>query len=227
MKGQQKMRCRYTDSIPCLFTAGESRGAPGLVLSLFASCFWPALALAHVGHGTEGAGGFSDGMLHPITGFDHVAAMVAVGLWGAQLGQPAIWLLPITFPLVMAVGGFLGVVGMPLPGAVSGVAISGIVLGGMVALSLQPPLWVAAIAVGLFAVFHGHTHGTALPLGGNPLAFGAGFVIATGLLHVCGIIIGLLARWPKGAMLIRLGGVVIALTGLAFLLALHFGGASE
>lgn len=176
-----------------------------------------ATASAHVGHGSTGSGGFLDGMLHPVTGLDHVVAMVAVGLWGAQLGAPAIWILPVTFPLVMAVGGFLGVIGMPLPGAVMGVALSGVVLGGFVALSLRPPLWVAATVVAAFAIFHGHTHGTALPLSGSPLAYGAGFVIATGLLHVCGIAIGILNRWPRGTRVIRAGGVFIAATGFVFL----------
>lgn len=183
---------------------------------------WSAAAYAHVGHGSTGSGGFLDGMLHPVTGLDHVVAMVAVGLWGAQLGTPAIWILPITFPLVMAVGGFLGVIGVPLPGVVVGVALSGVVLGSFVALSLRPPLWVAAMVVAAFAIFHGHTHGTALPLSGEPLAYGAGFVVATGLLHVCGIAIGTLNRWPLGTRVIRAGGVFIAATGFVFL-GLHLG----
>lgn len=178
---------------------------------------WSVTAFAHVGHGAMGSGGFLDGLLHPVTGLDHVVAMVAVGLWGAQLGAPAIWILPVTFPLVMAVGGFLGVIGVPLPGVVMGVALSGVVLGIFVALSLCPPLWVAAMVVAAFAIFHGHTHGTALPLSGAPLAYGAGFVIATGLLHVCGIVIGILNRWPVGARVIRAGGVFIAGTGFVFL----------
>jgi urease accessory protein len=186
--------------------------------SLAASlAFASAAAFAHVGHGTTGSGGFLDGMLHPVTGLDHVAAMVAVGLWGAQLGAPAIWLLPITFPLVMALGAFAGVIGIPLPGVVLGVALSGVVLGAMVALARRPPLWLAALLVAAFAVFHGHTHGTALPLSGVPLAYGAGFVIATGLLHLAGIAIGVLNRWPAGARAIRAGGALIAATGVVFL----------
>ena len=183
---------------------------------------WSAAAYAHVGHGSMDSGGFLDGLLHPVTGLDHVVAMVAVGLWGAQLGAPAIWILPITFPLVMAVGGFLGVIGMPLPGVVMGVALSGVVLGGCVALSLRPPPWVAATVVAAFAIFHGHAHGTALPLSGAPLVYGAGFVVATGLLHVGGIVIGILNRWPLGARVIRAGGVFIAATGFVFL-GLHWG----
>jgi urease accessory protein len=157
-----------------------------------------------------GSGNFLDGFLHPVTGLDHLVAMVAVGLWGAQLRAPAIWLLPITFPLVMAVGGFLGLIGVPLPGVDTGVAMSGVVLGVCVAAAARPPLWIPAIIVGAFGLLHGHAHGTAMPMSGSPMAFGAGFVVATGMLHLCGILIGLLVRWPTGAMIVRASGAVIA-----------------
>jgi urease accessory protein len=170
---------------------------------------WAERAAAHVGHGTMG-GGFLDGFLHPVTGLDHLVAMVAVGLWGAQLGAPALWLLPIAFPLVMAVGGFLGVIGVPLPGVDAGVALSGVVLGALVAFAARMPLWVAAAVVAAFGFLHGHAHGTAMPLSGAPAAFGAGFVLATGMLHLCGVLLGLLARWPAGALAVRAGGVAIA-----------------
>jgi urease accessory protein len=199
----------------------NSTNKTGLAAWLTLIALWPIAALAHIGHGTMGSGGWLDGFLHPITGFDHVAAMVAVGLWGAQLGRPAIWVLPVTFPLVMAIGSFFGVLGLPLPGVVIGVAFSGIALGLAVACELRPPLWFAAVVVSVFAVFHGHTHGTAVPLSGVPLAFGSGFVTATGLLHLCGIVIGLFIRWPAGAWLIRVGGGVVAAIGL-FFLATHF-----
>ncbi len=194
------------------------------VASLFALvAVWTGRAGAHVGHGTMG-GGFTDGFLHPVTGLDHVVAMVAVGLWGAQLGAPAIWLLPITFPLVMAVGGVLGVIGVPFPGVDAGVALSGVVLGALVAMAARTPLWIAAIVVGAFGLLHGHAHGTAMPLSGAPVAFGAGFVVATGLLHLSGILTGLLTRWPSGAMVVRAGGVAIALAAGYSLVAL-LGGA--
>lgn len=175
-------------------------------------------AFAHV----EGAlaGGFASGLTHPVMGPDHVAAMVAVGLWGAFLRAPAAWLLPVVFPMVMAFGGALGVLGVPLPAVEPGIAASAIVLGLMVALAARPPLWIAALIVAVFAVFHGHAHGTELPQAANAFAYAAGFVIATGLLHLCGIAFGLLARWPGGVIAVRLGGAAICLAGVAFLFGL-------
>jgi urease accessory protein len=142
--------------------------------------------------------------------------MVAVGLWGAQLGASAIWLLPIAFPLIMAVGGVLGVIGVPVPNVEIGIALSGVVLGLMVAFASRPPLWMALLIVAAFAIFHGHSHGTALPVFGVPILYASGFVIATGLLHLCGILIGATNRWQGGEALIRGGGVLIALTGAYF-----------
>lgn len=163
------------------------------------------------------AGGFAGGFTHPLFGADHVVAMIAVGLWGAFLGAPALWLLPIVFPLVMAFGGVLGILGVPLPYVEIGIAISAIVLGAMVAMAAQPSLWVAAILVGAFAIFHGYAHGTELPEAANAIAFSIGFVIATGLLHLAGIGFGLLARLPNGQLAVRAAGLGIALAGLVFL----------
>jgi urease accessory protein len=158
--------------------------------------------------------------MHPVLGPDHVIAMVAVGLWGAFLGKPAIWLLPIVFPMVMAFGGALGVAGVPVPAVETGIAVSAIVLGAMVAFAVRPPIWVAAVIVGAFAIFHGHAHGTELPGAANPLAYSLGFVIATGLLHLCGIAFGTLTHWPAGKVAVRAGGGLIALGGFAFLFGL-------
>ncbi len=163
------------------------------------------------------AGGLASGLLHPITGIDHLIAMVAVGIWGAQLGAPAIWVLPITFPLVMAFGGVLGVLRIPLPMPEVVIALSALLLGAAVALRLRVPFAAAAIVVAVFAVFHGHAHGAELPGSANPLAYGVGFVVATGLLHLCGITIGTLTRWPAGGQLIQGLGVVIAALGCYFL----------
>ena len=158
------------------------------------------------------------GFLHPLTGRDHVVAMVAVGLWGAFLGAPAIWLLPVIFPVVMALGGALGVLGVPLPGVETGIALSGVILGLIVAFVAKPPLRIAGAVVGIFAIFHGHAHGTELPEAANAITYAAGFVIATGLLHLSGIALGVLARWPWGKMAVRMGGAVTAAIGGAFLL---------
>lgn len=163
------------------------------------------------------SGGFTSGFTHPLFGWDHVAAMVAVGLWGAFLGRPAIWILPVVFPLVMAFGGALGVAGVPLPAVETGIAASALVLGLMVVLAVRPPLWVAAVLVGAFAIFHGHAHGTELPEAASPLTYSLGFVIATGLLHLTGIAFGELSRWPWGSTAVRAGGAVIALAGVGFL----------
>jgi urease accessory protein len=172
-------------------------------------------ARAHV----EGdlAGGLTAGLWHPISGWDHVLAMVAVGLWGAQLGKPAVWMLPVAFPLVMAFGAFLGLMGIAVPGVEIGIATSGIVLGAMVLLEAKPPLWLAALIVGVFAIFHGHAHGTELPEDASGLLYSIGFVTATGCLHGCGIAIGLVHRWPAGRVALRFAGVVVAAGGCWFL----------
>jgi urease accessory protein len=183
-----------------------------LLLFCLQAAATPALA-----HGGGETGGFIGGLAHPVFGPDHVAAMVAVGLWGAFLGAPAIYLLPVVFPLVMALGGVLGILRFPLPGVEIGVTGSAAVLGLMVAMAARPPLWIAAFLVGIFAIFHGHAHGAELPPGTDALAFSAGFVVATGLLHLAGIGFGLLARWRTGQLVVRTAGGAIAVAGLMFL----------
>jgi urease accessory protein len=172
-------------------------------------------ALAHVQEGQ--AAGFLTGLAHPVSGLDHVLAMIAVGLWGAQLGAPALWLLPVTFPLVMAFGGFLGLLGIPLPGVEAGIALSALALGLAVATSWRPPLVMAAVLVAVFAVFHGHAHGTELPEGQSGLTYSIGFVVATGLLHLAGIGIGVIQRWPAGQRVLRVLGAGVAAGGVYFL----------
>jgi urease accessory protein len=162
------------------------------------------------------AAGFLTGVQHPISGLDHVLAMVAVGLWGAQLGAPAIWLLPVTFPLVMAFGGFLGLLGVPLPGVEVGVAASALLLGSMVAREARPPLWLAAVVVAFFASFHGHAHGTELPAGQSGLLYSVGFVVCTGCLHATGIAVGLIHRWHWGRIALRVAGVAVSAAGVVF-----------
>lgn len=172
-------------------------------------------AQAHTGGGDQG--GFVSGFTHPLFGWDHVVAMVAVGLWGAFLRAPAIWLLPIIFPVVMAFGGALGVAGVPLPAVETGIALSGVILGLLVAFAVRAPLWVAAVIVGAFAIFHGHAHGTELPEAASPYSYALGFVVATGLLHLAGIAFDQLTNRPWGSYAVRAAGLVIAAVGGAFL----------
>ncbi|WP_010137232.1 HupE/UreJ family protein [Oceanicola sp. S124] len=179
-----------------------------------------ALALqtgAAQAHGLSIEGGFASGFSHPILGWDHVVAMVAVGLWGAVLGRPAIWVLPLVFPLVMALGAAAGILGLPLPAVETGIALSGVVLGLLVALARPAPVWLAAAVTGVFAVFHGHAHGTELPEAAAPLAYGLGFVLGTGLLHLAGIGLGLLWGSRAGKTAVRAAGLLIAAAGGAFL----------
>jgi len=185
-----------------------------MALFMFLLLLTPS-AYAHVEGGQ--AVGFVTGLQHPWSGLDHVLAMIAVGLWGAQLGNPALWVLPVTFPMVMSFGAMMGLLGMPLPGIEIGIAVSAIILGGMVLGEVKPKLIIAAIMVGVFAIFHGHAHGTELPPGQSGLLYSMGFVIATGVLHGIGILIGLIHRWPAGKLALRLTGAFIAVMGVFFL----------
>jgi urease accessory protein len=190
--------------------------AKGLLVSVPLLCMMivgPALAHSEKGEAID----FWSGFTHPLFGLDHVVAMVAVGLWGAFLGAPALWILPVVFPLVMAIAGAAGVFGLPLVGIETGIALSAIALGAMVAMAAKPPLWVAALLVGGFAVFHGYAHGAELPVGADAISFSMGFVIATGLLHLTGIAFGALSQWPNGRVAVRAAGGVIALIGVGFL----------
>lgn len=181
-----------------------------LTLLLLASA-----AIAHEGSGA--AGGYASGFMHPLHGWDHMAAMVAVGLWGTCLGRSAMLGLLIAFPLMMALGGGLGVMGTPVPVVEAGIAASAVVLGVMVAIMAKPPLWVAGLTVAAFGIFHGHAHGTELPAAANALTYSLGFISATILLHLGGISFGLLVRWPAGKLAVQASGGLIALAGVAFL----------
>ena len=172
-------------------------------------------AEAHIQQGQ--AIGFVTGLEHPWSGLDHVLAMIAVGIWGAQLGNPALWLLPVTFPMVMSLGAMMGLLGIPLPGIEIGIAVSAILLGAMVLGEVRPKLYIAAILVGFFAIFHGHAHGTELPAGQSGLLYSMGFVIATGVLHGIGILMGTIHRWPAGKLALRGAGAFIAGMGVFFL----------
>jgi urease accessory protein len=170
---------------------------------------------AHEGTGL--AGGFIAGFSHPLLGLDHLLAMVAVGLWGAVLGRPLVIVLPVVFPLVMAAGGVLGMAGVPVPPVEVAIALSVVVLGGVIALRLSAPVWAATLLVGAFAVFHGYAHGQELPSAADPLGYSVGFVLATGLLHVAGIGIGLFTGQARGMAAARAVGALIAAAGVWFL----------
>ena len=194
-------------------SAPQPRSLAGTMMVLAILCAQPAFA--HVQRGE--AVGFLTGFLHPISGLDHVLAMVAVGLWGAQLGAPAMWVLPVAFPLVMAMGGMLGFIGVPVPGVEIGIAASAIMLGLAVMSEVRPPLLVAALLVGVFAIFHGYAHGTELPSGQSPLLYSFGFVAATGCLHAVGIGIGTIHRWIWGRRLLRVAGAIVTAGGIFFM----------
>jgi len=167
-----------------------------------------------------GGAGWAQGFSHPFSGLDHILAMVAVGVWAAQTGRPALWVLPVVFPLAMAGGGLLGVAGLPVPGTEAGIAASVLGLGLLVAFKVRPPLALSVALVALFALFHGHAHGTELPQAASPLLYGLGFIVATGILHLIGLGIGFAMRMPKGLPAIRAGGGAIAAAGIALFIGL-------
>jgi urease accessory protein len=195
----------------------DSRQKLGAWIVILAPAFWidPGVAHAHLIQG--GSGGLGSGFEHPLTGPDHFLAMFAVGLWGAQLGGRPVWTLPVTFPLIMVIGGMMGILGVPLPGTEIGIALSIIALGSAIATKWRPPEWVALLLISIFAICHGYAHGTELPAAADPADFALGFVIATGIIHVFGIGVGLLLQKPYGGRLCRGLGAVIAVAGLYFL----------
>ena len=175
-------------------------------------------AAAAQAHTDEASGGFASGFMHPVGGVDHLLAMVAVGIWGATLGRPLIWALPVAFPLLMVMGGILGIAGVPLPFVEAGIAASVVVLGLAILAAWRAPVGVALAIVGVFGLLHGYAHGMELPTSAAPAAYTAGFVLSTGLLHLAGIAIGLLTGVPRGAQLLRVGGAAIAAVGVWILL---------
>lgn len=174
----------------------------------------PLPALAHDGTGL--AGGFLAGFVHPLSGMDHLLAMVSVGLWGAFLGRPLIYALPIIFPSVMAIGAGIGMMGIPMPPVEIGIALSVVALGVMILFAVQAPVPVACLIVAFFGLFHGYAHGIELPSAADPVGYSAGFVLCTGLLHLAGIALGLLRASPAGALALRGAGGAIALCGAMF-----------
>lgn len=184
----------------------------GLVLA-------PTAALAHVGVGSTS--GFMHGFMHPLSGLDHQLAMILVGIFAYQLGGRALWLVPLTFVSVMALGGFLGVMGIPIPFVEVGIALSVVVLGAIVAFGVKAPIAVAMAVVGLFAIFHGHAHGSEMPLDASGVEYGLGFMLATAILHAVGIGIGFLIGMSSkslGDNVYRVAGGLASVAGMALLL---------
>lgn len=188
-------------------------------ITLFAAAAVQAHTGAHIG-AAGGTGGLAHGFLHPLGGLDHLLAMVGVGLFASFLGGRALWLVPASFVAMMAVGGLLGFAGVGLAGVELGIALSVVVIGGALALGLSLPLVAAMALAGLFAVFHGHAHGTEMPAAASGLAYGLGFLAATALLHGAGLALGLaLDRFAGTASrrLARAGGAAVSLAGIAIL----------
>jgi urease accessory protein len=188
----------------------------GLILTLIPGVWViPQEVAAHIIRGAQG--GFGSGFEHPLTGADHFLAMFAVGLWGAQMGGRPVWTLPVTFPLIMVAGGVAGMVGIPLPGIEIGIAISILALGMAIALAWRPAEWVALVLIAFFALCHGHAHGAELPLAADPADYAIGFVLATGMIHLFGIGVGLGLNKPVGGRLARVLGALIGVGGVYFL----------
>lgn len=172
----------------------------------------PLSALAHTGAGP--VSGWLAGFSHPIGGLDHLLAMLAVGLWAGQLGGRARWVVPATFVGVMLLGGLLGMSGLPLPLVEGGILLSLLVLGGLIALAAKAPLSIGVLVVGVFALFHGHAHGTEMAPALGGLAYSAGFALATALLHLAGIAIAQGARRLDAGLVTRLAGGAVAASGV-------------
>jgi urease accessory protein len=175
----------------------------------------PQTALAHITHGSMG--GFTNGFEHPLTGADHFLAMFAVGIWGTQLGGRSVWTLPVTFPLVMTLGGLAGMLGLPLPYVELWIAFSILTLGSAILFAWRPPEVAALLVIAVFAICHGYAHGVELPRAADPADYAIGFVIATGLIHLLGIGVGLALSKPyQGGLAKGLGGL-IGVGGIYFL----------
>ncbi len=173
--------------------------------------FLPSISYAHEGSG----GGFMAGLTHPVLGFDHLLAMLSVGILSAQMGGQAIWRVPLTFVLVMLGGGVLGINGIPLFSVELGIALSVLALGVAIALDKKLSPVLAMVFVGFFAIFHGHAHGTEMPSLSKPLFYACGFVLGTAGIHVAGVLVGIIAERIKvGVQLLRYAGAAIA--GIGF-----------
>ena len=180
----------------------------------------PAVAFAHPGHdgGHDLTWDFSGGFGHPISGLDHVLAMVAVGLWAAQLGGRARWLVPTTFVGLLAVGAVCGHHGLAPAGVEQMIAASLLVLGLMVVMAHRLPLAVGLGLTALFGAFHGFAHGAEIPASSGGLSYGLGFIFATVLLHGVGLALGKVST-RQSTWLSKIAGAGVASVGMMLLVA--------
>lgn len=177
----------------------------------------PTIAFAHEG-GDNPMGGFLVGLIHPVLGYDHLLAMLSVGILSAQIGGRAIWTVPATFVGVMALGGVVGFTDLNLTSTEIGIAISLVLLGLVIAAERTLPILVAMLGVGFFAIFHGYAHGTEMPETAQPFLYALGFLTGTIGIHIAGVVIGDIAgHYPQGKIALRVGGGLIALVGVLFI----------
>ncbi|MCG3206344.1 MAG: hypothetical protein KCHDKBKB_03080 [Elusimicrobia bacterium] len=185
-----------------------SRGLKALSVLLV----FTGLAQAHIIPGESH--GLTHGFAHPLMGLDHVLAMIAVGLWAAQLGKKAYWRVPTTFVGIMAAGAILGIAGFRVAFVEEGILLSVLILGVLIATAAPLSVGLSQLIVGLFALFHGHSHGTEMPMAASGLAYGVGFIASTALLHGLGIGLAILSQKVNGSRVIRYAGAAIACAGL-------------
>jgi urease accessory protein len=174
----------------------------------------PRPAYAHIG--VSPAHDLLHGLQHPFTGLDHLLAMFAVGLWAAQRGGRALWLVPLTFASVMAVGTILGMAGVSIPFVEPGIAVSVLTLGIFVASAMSLPLSISAAVVGLFALLHGYAHGAEIATSTSAVTYAFGFILATIFLHLTGISVGLVMQRMHFSRIVQYAGAAIAVCGVLF-----------
>ncbi|MDE1464411.1 HupE/UreJ family protein [Spartinivicinus poritis] len=183
-----------------------------IIVLLSSLIFLPNIGYSHeIGFG----GGFGSGLTHPVLGFDHLLAMLSVGILSAQIGGTAIWVIPLAFVSFMLTGGVLGIKEVPLISVELGIAFSVLILGIVLAADKKIPFIITMLFVGFFAIFHGHAHGTEMPFLAEPQLYALGFIIGTAGIHIIGVLIGLSATKIKhGLQLLRYIGASIA--GIGF-----------
>lgn len=194
----------------------EKKVVRSLILTVFLSLI-PGVVYAHDGSNVP-FGGFLSGLVHPVLGFDHLLAMLSVGILSAQIGGRAIWTVPATFVSVMALGGALGLIDIGLTSTELGIAASLVLLGSIIAAERKLPILLAMAGVGFFAIFHGYAHGSEMPTTAEPVLYAFGFLTGTALIHIAGLVIGDIARhYERGKIVLRAGGGLIAMIGFLFI----------